>query len=113
MTDRQRTYHGACLYYKFTNEPKGSGELKIEKEGRNKSQHHSFLSHKLPTTYMAFLMVYTIMILSFRTDRSEQTVQTQIRLLLEEQSDQGLHCLQFRLHLLGALLFGKTILFKL
>ena len=32
------------------------------------------------------------MILSFRTDRSEQTVQTQIRLLLEEQSDQGLHC---------------------
>ena len=27
-----------------------------------------------------------------------QTVQTQIRLLLEEQSDQGLHCLQFPLH---------------
>ena len=26
----------------------------------------------------------------FRTDRSMQTVQTQIRLLLEEQSDQGL-----------------------
>ena len=24
-----------------------------------------------------------------------QTVQTEIRLLLEEQSDQGLHCLQF------------------
>ena len=24
-----------------------------------------------------------------------QTVQTQIRLLLQEQSDQGLHCLQF------------------
>ena len=54
----------------------------------------------------------TIMILSFWTDRSEQTVQTQIRLLLEEQSDLGLHCLQFRLHLLGALLFGKAILFK-
>ena len=35
------------------------------------------------------------MIISFRTDRSRQTVQTQIRLLLEEQSDQGLHCLQF------------------
>ena len=30
--------------------------------------------------------------------RSGQTVQTQIRLLLEEQSDQGLHCLQFHLH---------------
>ena len=32
-----------------------------------------------------------------------QTVQTQIRLLLEEQSDQGLHCLPFRLHRLDAL----------
>ena len=38
------------------------------------------------------------MILNFRTDRSGQTVQTQIRLLLEEQSDQGLHCLLFHLH---------------
>ena len=41
----------------------------------------------------------TVMTLSFRTDRSGQTVQTQIRLLLEEQSDQGLHCLLFYLHL--------------
>ena len=40
----------------------------------------------------------TVMTLSFRTKRSEQTVQTQIRLLLEEQSDQGLHCLLFHLH---------------
>ena len=30
-------------------------------------------------------------VLSFRTDRSGQTVQKQIRLLLAEQSDQGLH----------------------
>ena len=52
------------------------------------------------------------MILIFWTDRSGQTVQTQIRLLLEEQSDQGLHCLQFRLHFFGALLFGKAMLFK-
>ena len=45
------------------------------------------------------------MFLSFWTDRSEQTVQNQIRLLLEEGSDQKLHvhCLQFRLHLLDAL----------
>ena len=35
------------------------------------------------------------MILSFQTDRSGQTVQAQIRLLLMEQSDQGLHCLPF------------------
>ena len=41
----------------------------------------------------------TVMTLSLRTDRSGQTVQTQIRLLLEEQSDQGLHCLLFHLHL--------------
>ena len=38
---------------------------------------------------------YTIMTLNFQTGRSGQTVQTQIRLLLEEQSDQGLHCLLF------------------
>ena len=35
---------------------------------------------------------------SFRTDRSRQTEKTQIRLNLEEQSDQGLHCLLFHLH---------------
>ena len=38
------------------------------------------------------------MILSFLTDRSGQTVQTEINLLLEEQSDQGLHCLLFHLN---------------
>ena len=35
----------------------------------------------------------TVIILNIETDRSEQTVQTQIRLLLMEQSDQGLLCL--------------------
>ena len=40
---------------------------------------------------------------SFRTAMPGQTVQTQIRLLLEEQSDQGLHCLPFRLHLFDTL----------
>ena len=47
----------------------------------------------------SYSLYITIMILSFPTDRSGQTVQTQIRLLLEEQSDQGLHCLLFHLHL--------------
>ena len=28
MVDEQRTDDGACLYYKLTNGPKGSGELK-------------------------------------------------------------------------------------
>ena len=41
----------------------------------------------------------TVIILNIGTDRSEQTVQTQIRLLLMEQSDQGLLCLLFCLHL--------------
>ena len=50
--------------------------------------------------------VGTVMILSLRTDRSGQTVLTQIR--LEEQSDQGLHCLQFPLHLLDSLLYGRA-----
>ena len=40
----------------------------------------------------------TVIALSFQTDRSKQTVQTHIRLLLEEQSDQGLHCLLFHLY---------------
>ena len=50
----------------------------------------------------------TVIILSFRTDKPGQTVQTQIRLLLEEQSDQGLHCLPFRLHRLDSLVYGKA-----
>ena len=41
-----------------------------------------------------------------------QIEQTQIRLLIEEQSDQGLHYLQFPLLLLDALLWGKAILFS-
>ena len=44
------------------------------------------------------MMLLTVLTLSFWTDRSGQKVQTQIRLLLEEQSDQGLHCLLFHLH---------------
>ena len=58
------------------------------------------------------IMETTVMILSFLTDKSGQTVQTQIRLLLEKQSDQGLHCLQFPLHLLDTLLGGRATLFK-
>ena len=51
----------------------------------------------------------TVIILSFRTDMPRQTVQSQIR---EKQSDQGLHCLQFHLHRLEVLLYGKALLFK-
>ena len=38
------------------------------------------------------------MIQKFQIDRSGQTVHTQIRLFLEEQSDQGLYCLLFHLY---------------
>ena len=54
----------------------------------------------------------TVMIISFWTDWSGQIVQTHIRLFLEEQSDQGLHYLQYCLHLLNALLGGKTSFFR-
>ena len=47
-----------------------------------------------------------VMILSFRTYKSGQTVQTQIRLLIKVYS------LQFRLHLLDVLLYGKASLFN-
>ena len=48
----------------------------------------------------------------FWTDRSWQTVQTQIRLLLKEQSNLGLHCLSILLDILNKFLFGKAALFK-
>ena len=53
-----------------------------------------------------------VMTLSFRTDRYGQTVQTQIRLLLEEQSDQGLHCLLFHLHHFEKIPSGLASLFE-
>ena len=46
----------------------------------------------------------TVQILCIGTDRSQQTVQTKIRLLLKKQSDQGLCCLPFHQHLLDALI---------
>ena len=51
------------------------------------------------------------MIQSFRTNRFGQTVQTQIRLLLEEQSDKGLHCLLFQLYLFDEIRY--PILFEI
>ena len=46
----------------------------------------------------------TVQILCIGTDRSQQTVQTKIRLLLKKQSDQVLRCLPFHQHLLDALM---------
>ena len=55
----------------------------------------------------------TIQTLCIGTDRSQQTVQTKIRLLLKKQSDQGLLCLPFHQHLLDALMqcYIKLFLF--
>ena len=48
----------------------------------------------------------------FSDRRPWQTVQTQIRLFLEEESDQGLHCLSSCLHFLDIFLYGKAFLFE-
>ena len=52
-----------------------------------------------------------IMTLSFWTEGSGQIVQAQIRLLLVEQSDKGLHCLLFALHHFDKITQGLTSLF--
>ena len=62
--------------------------------------------------YYYSLAIYTVMILNFWTDWSGQTVQTQIRLLLEEQSDQGLHCLLFHLHVFDKIPSDLASLFE-
>ena len=67
-----------------------------------------YLTEAGPTPWNFLHYMHIVMILSFRTDLPGQTVQTQIRLLLEEQSDQGLHCLPFRLHHLHSLLYGRA-----
>ena len=54
-------------------------------------------------------LLSTVNVLSIRTDRFAETVQTQIRLLLLEQSDQGLHCLSLHLQLLDVLLHCNFI----
>ena len=59
-----------------------------------------------------FYICITVMALSFWTDRSGQTVQTNIRRLLEEQFDQGLHCLLFHLHLFKEKPLGLASFFE-
>ena len=72
-----------------------------------------FFSHK-EKKGISLVFYITKMTLSFRTDtcRFGKTVQTQIRLLLEEQSDQGLHCLLFHLRLFDKILYGLASLFE-
>ena len=77
-----------------------------------------WLKHKSTLFYGTVIsefydLPYTVIILNIGTGKSEQTVQTQIRLLLMEQSDQGLLCLLFCLHLLNTILHCKIQLFQL
>ena len=60
-----------------------------------------------------YIFVSTVQILCIGTDRSQQTVQTKIRLLLKKQSDQGLRCLPFHPHLLDCInaMLRQTFLF--
>ena len=91
-------------------------------KGRNQYIYKGKKGHKICFPYLkwmfceelfALLKVVTVIILNIGTDRSEQTVQTQIRLLLMEQSDQGLLCLLFCLHLLNTILHCKIQLFQM
>ena len=64
------------------------------------------LIHNCICMYRAYITTYsanTVQILCIGTDRSQQTVQTKIR-LLKKQSDQGLRCLPFHQYLLDALM---------
>ena len=87
---------------------------------RNKQNYHLILSSNactLKAFYKAEVHILHIMILNFQKHKAGQTVQTQIRLLIEEQSDQSLHCFLFHLHCLdvshhhGTMV--ETSLFKL
>ena len=71
---------------------------KLKAEKRLTELYHYLISHRTLKAVQQ-INACTVLILSFRTDMSGQTVQTQIRLLLVEQSDQGLHCLLYHLHL--------------
>ena len=67
----------------------------------------SFLGYNTAVTFVmqhvisirTYMVNNSLITLNFQTDRSGQ-------------SDRGLHCLQFCLHLLDALLYGKATLFK-
>ena len=54
------------------------------------------------------LKPYAVKPLSIGTGWSYQTLQTKVRLHIDEQSDQDLHSLSFHLYLLGTLAHCKT-----
>ena len=76
---------------------------KIPSRGKNSSLYNLLPTSSDKRAYLVTIREkFTVQILCIGTDRSQQTVQTKIRLLLKKQSDQGLHCLPFHQHLLDA-----------
>ena len=61
----------------------------------------------MESTWISQKLNPTVKILNVGTDRSEQTVRTLIRLLLQEQSDQGLHCFPNHMYHTDTLLYRK------
>ena len=74
----------------------------VASSASNKYPQHVFIEKKAKLS----VNTCTVMIQCFRTHGSGQSVQTQIRLLLGDQSDQGLHCLLFHLHLFDEITKG-------
>ena len=90
-----------------------SNDEKVKFPDQCKTGHILFLGHIALQPYSAVGQhsPITVQILCIGTDRSQQTVQTKIRLLLKKQSDQGLRCLPFHQHLLDALMQSYIKLF--
>ena len=84
------------IYHKFSH---GAAPYTLNGENVNVMLESCFLdtTYRQKTTFCRILL--TLKVVNIGIDRSEQTVQTQIRLLLKEKSDQCLHCFPFYLYL--------------
>ena len=74
--------------------------------GINRFSHGVALFYDIfPTIFQKYSKAYHN-VPKFHTDRSGQTVQTQ------NQSDQGLHCFPFHLHIFDAFRYGKATFYS-
>ena len=119
VSEKNQKFLICCIYETESKKDEGTEkETRRQKREQKKKvlEKTQELSQKFGTlrsTGKIERLVSTVIILNIGTDRSEQTVQTQIRLLLMEQSDQGLLCLLFCWHLLNTILHCKIQLFQL
>ena len=84
--------------------------IKIKAKEAVETRQSKAVSPRLKVNNIGTFFTIIHVILNFQTDTSRQTVIDPDHTAL--QSDQGLHCLLFHLHLLDTLLSGITILFK-